>query len=513
MRKQLALLLVVSIIIGMYPAVALAAATTLNLSTNNAVAGERVTVAGEANANTWVSIKVLGTGGSVPFFGGVKTSTDGNYTGSFKVPSTVTPGDTLKVVAGCGNNVATAILSVNDASLSGGGSSNNDKDDTTSTSKENTTTLIETTINGNEIITTTIEEALNQETSRAEIEIQIDEHKEVKTVTTSIPRDAMNTIRQNGVNQLTVSNPLASLIFDQDAISTIAGEADENIKITTAVVENDTLSEKIRQKVGNRPVYELSVESGDRSILQFNGNVTVSKPYTLKPGEDPNAIVIYYINAEGELEIVSNCTYNLETGTVSFKTNHFSQYAVGYNKVTFNDVAENAWYSKAVTFIAARDITSGTGNGNYSPKAKLTRGQFIVLVMRAYGINPDETFADNFADAGDSYYTSYLATAKRLKISKGIGNNLFAPEKEITRQEMFTLLYNVLEKINSLPVVKSEKEISEFSDSDEIAPWAMDAMSIFVKTEIIRGSNNMLYPASTANRAEMAQIMYNLLSK
>jgi len=115
MRKQLALLLAVFIIIGMYPAAAPAAAATLNLSTNNAAVGEQVTVSGEAYAGTWVSIKVLGPGGSVPFFGGVKASSGGNYAGSFKVPATVTPGDTLKVVAGCGSNVATADLAVDGA--------------------------------------------------------------------------------------------------------------------------------------------------------------------------------------------------------------------------------------------------------------------------------------------------------------------------------------------------------------------------------------------------------------
>lgn len=105
---------------------------------------------------------------------------------------------------------------------------------------------------------------------------------------------------------------------------------------------------------------------------------------------------------------------------------------------------ENAWYSKAVTFVTARSIALGTGNGNFSSDEKLTRGQFIVMLMNAYGIAPDTDFQDNFADAGDTWYTGYLAAAKRLGISSGIGNNMFGPEKEISRQEMFTLLYNVL---------------------------------------------------------------------
>ena len=132
--------------------------------------------------------------------------------------------------------------------------------------------------------------------------------------------------------------------------------------------------------------------------------------------------------------------------------------------------------------------------------------------MRAYGIAPDADPKDNFADAGDTYYTGYLAAAKRLSISSGIGNNMFAPEKEITRQEMFTLLYNILKTVGRLPKGTSGKTLSSFTDSNSIASWAIEAMKYFVENGIIRGNGDNLFPTSTATRAEMAQFLYNLLS-
>ncbi len=81
--------------------------------------------------------------------------------------------------------------------------------------------------------------------------------------------------------------------------------------------------------------------------------------------------------------------------------------------MTFNDVAQDAWYNAAVRFIAARDITTGTGDCNYSPEVNLTRGQYIVMMMRAYGIEPVENSSDNFADAGNTYYTGYLAGPRK----------------------------------------------------------------------------------------------------
>ena len=135
------------------------------------------------------------------------------------------------------------------------------------------------------------------------------------------------------------------------------------------------------------------------------------------------------------------------------------------------------------------------------------------MLMKSYGIAPDLNTKVNFADAGNSYYTSYLAAAKRLGISAGVGNNLFMPEKEITRQEMFTLLYKVLKIIGKLPQGNSGKTLSDFSDAGDIASWAKVTMSLLVENGTVSGSGGKLSPISTTTRAEMAQVLYSLLSK
>lgn len=332
------------------------------------------------------------------------------------------------------------------------------------------------------------------------------------TATVSIPKAALGPNTGGETGALEVSTPIASISFDKAALSTIM-DADGDIKITVSKIDTPALSEAAKAAVGNRPVFDFSVISGGKTISQFGGNVTVLVPYTPASGEDPNAIVIYYINAKGEPEMVGNCVYDPVSGTITFATDHFSTYAVGYNKVNFNDVATNAWYSDAVSFVAARDITTGTGNGNYSPDAKLTRGQFLVMVMRAYGIEAGSAASDNFSDAGNTYYTGYLAAAKSLGITDGIGNNMFAPKKAITRQEMFTLLYNTLDSIGELPADTTGKALTSYQDADKIEGWAKHAMSLFVGTGIISGSEDKLNPTDTTNRAQMAQVLYNLLSK
>jgi hypothetical protein len=348
--------------------------------------------------------------------------------------------------------------------------------------------------------------------AETELVIALDSAQDSKSYETTIPQAAVKTIIDNQIDRLTLSTPVATLTFDRNAMAGMSGEAGE-IRITSELADTSALSESIKETVGGRPVFNFNVSSGDRQISQFGGSVTVAVPYAPKADEDINAIVIYFINSNGDAEIVKDCRYDPDTRTVVFRTNHFSRYAVGYNQVSFHDVPEKAWYSDAVNFLAARGITAGVGNDTFGVKTNLTRGQFLVMVMRAYGVSLDVKAENNFTDAGNTYYTEYLATAKYLGITKGIGNNMFAPNKNINRQEMITLLYNVLKEIGEMPNSTEDKEVVDFSDANRIASWAVDPVSVLVKSGIINGSDGKIDPLKSTNRAEMAQVLYNLLAK
>ncbi len=348
---------------------------------------------------------------------------------------------------------------------------------------------------------------------KPDVKIQIDGASGASSVGTTIPQASVQALVSGNLGALTISGPTGAVTFDAAALKTISGAAGGDVTVTASKVDTSTLPDTAKQAVGSHPVYEFSVTSSGKTISQFGGSVTVSVPYTPAAGEDTNAIVIYYIAADGKLTMVPDARYDASTGTVIFTTTHFSTYAVGYNKMTFTDVSDTAWYAGAVTFLAARGITSGTMATSFSPDAYLTRGQFITMLLRAYSISPDANPTDNFSDVGNTYYTSYLAAAKRMGITSGIGDNMFAPDRGITRQEMFTLLYSALKSTGNLPQGKSGKTTADFSDSSEIASWAKDAMTLLVETGTVSGSGGKLSPTATTTRAEMVQVLYYLLAK
>jgi hypothetical protein len=178
----------------------------------------------------------------------------------------------------------------------------------------------------------------------------------------------------------------------------------------------------------------------------------------------------------------------------------------------FKDVSAKAWYFEAVNFIWTKGITQGTSPNTFEPEKCVSRGQALTLLMRACGVPPMSGGIDNFSDAGDTYYTGYLATAKKLGVSSGIGNNRFAPERTISRQEVFGLLFNLLNFLDELPLAQSDTSLSHFADSKDVAIWAKEPIKVLVQAGIVGGDMGYLYPTQTCTRAEIAQVLYKLLS-
>ncbi|WP_136607679.1 S-layer homology domain-containing protein [Paenibacillus dokdonensis] len=334
----------------------------------------------------------------------------------------------------------------------------------------------------------------------------------VNTYTLGIPIDYLSTPDSKGI--LVFNTNIGGITLPAGMLANIGGSKGQKAEITISRGDKSGLPNSVKTAIGDRPLIQLTVSIGGKRNNP-NAPVMISIPYTPTAAElaSPESIVIWYIDDSSKAVSVPNGQYDPVTGTVTFSTTHFCNYAVAYNQVSFKDVAAGTWFGQAVSFIAAREITTGTSSGNYSPDTKLIRGDFLVMLMKSYGIAADTNPADNFSDASNAYYTGYLAAAKRLGISSGVGNNMFAPKKEITRQEMFTLLYNALKVIGKLPQSHSGRTLSDFTDANLIDSWAKEAMTLLIETGSIGGNAGKLTPTSTTTRAEMAQVLYNLLAK
>jgi hypothetical protein len=348
---------------------------------------------------------------------------------------------------------------------------------------------------------------------KAVVHIKVEAAANAKSLAVEMPRDAFDKWAAYPQVELILHTEFGEVTLGGKALQVISKAADSGaITISIAKVDPSALTTQALSRVGDRPVFDYKVKAGNSEISSFGGaKVTIGIPYTLKNGEQKNAVVANDLDNSNKMQPVRGM-YKPAQKAVIFTVSHFSRYAVAYNEVRFTDVAANAWYNEAVGFVAARGITTGTGNELYSPGAKLTRGQFMVMVMKAYGLEPSNAGAPNFSDAGDTYYTPYLAAAKNAGITSGVGNNRFAPSNEISRQEMVTLLYQVLNYIGELPDKRADKPLSAFNDANQVSSWAKDAMALFVEAGLLSGYEGKLAPRNITTRADMAQMIYNLLS-
>ncbi|MPM58979.1 hypothetical protein SDC9_105815 [bioreactor metagenome] len=78
---------------------------------------------------------------------------------------------------------------------------------------------------------------------------------------------------------------------------------------------------------------------------------------------------------------------------------------------------------------------------------------------------------------------------------------------------MFTLLYRTLFFLEKLPEEETTGGLDDFKDADGISDYAKEAVNTMIKAKIISGSGGMLDPMGESTRAQMAQVLYNLLSK
>ena len=107
---------------------------------------------------------------------------------------------------------------------------------------------------------------------------------------------------------------------------------------------------------------------------------------------------------------------------------------------SFADVSTDAYYAKAVAWAVENGITTGTGDGKFSPDTTCTRAQSVTFLFRAIGklVDSKAEFSDVLTD---SYYANAVAWAVENGVTNGIGDGLFGPDNSCTRAQIVTFLF------------------------------------------------------------------------
>ena len=179
-------------------------------------------------------------------------------------------------------------------------------------------------------------------------------------------------------------------------------------------------------------------------------------------------------------------------------------------KLNFTDVKETDWFFKGVEYVVDKGVMSGVSENEFAPSGKLTRAMLVQMLYNMES-RPACDAENAFMDVPvGQWYTDAVIWANDAKIVSGMGEGLFAPNMEITREQMVAMLYNYA-KYRGYDVTASA-DLSAFADNASVSTWAQPAMQWAVAEGYISGmGDNQLAPQGTATRAEIASVIMRFM--
>lgn len=175
----------------------------------------------------------------------------------------------------------------------------------------------------------------------------------------------------------------------------------------------------------------------------------------------------------------------------------------------FTDVDMDAWYHDAVDYAIENGMMNGVGNNLFAPDSNLSRAMLVQVLWNLEG-NPDVSTITEYSDvASDAWYYNAVQWATAENIVGGYGNGIYGPEDDITREQMALMLYRYAQ-YKGYDTTQSGADVEDFADYEAISDWALEGVTWAVNAGLLNGKGNgILDPTGDATRAEVAQILMN----
>lgn len=302
----------------------------------------------------------------------------------------------------------------------------------------------------------------------------------------------------------------------------------EDITIQIAIAPSATSKQSAIQaavdKMQNTSVVAAPVDFEVKAI--WNGqqvnvdrfNSYVERSITLPEGVDGSKITTgVVLQPDGSLLHVPTKVIKgngHDSAVINSLTN--STYALIYHPTTFSDVTSH-WSRDDVQDLASRLIVQGTGENVFAPDRSITRAEFTAVLLRGLGLHsPISTEAASFTDVKTgSWYEGEVQTAVSYGLISGYADDSFRPNSEISRAEALTIVSRAMKLVGLAQADASETTslLSTYSDSAKVQAWAAEPVASAIKQELVQGADGKLMSDADISRAQSAAIVKRLLAK
>ena len=183
----------------------------------------------------------------------------------------------------------------------------------------------------------------------------------------------------------------------------------------------------------------------------------------------------------------------------------------------FKDVHKNDWFYDSVKYVYINGMMKGVTSDLFAPDGNITRAMFVTVLYRIEN-EPDTKCDNSFNDVeANSYYEKAVYWGRKNGIVKGITNTEYAPDLNITREQMAAMIYRYMTYKNMDLSVGENTNILSYADCSNISDYAIPAMQYAIGSGIIKGvTDNTLEPQGISTRAQAATVFmrtFKLLKK
>ena len=180
----------------------------------------------------------------------------------------------------------------------------------------------------------------------------------------------------------------------------------------------------------------------------------------------------------------------------------------------FTDVKSSHWYYDAVRICNENDIFAGTAEDIYSPSVKMTRAMLVKALANLDGYDEEYKGTTPFTDVkSNHWFASAVEWAYETKVTSGKTDTTFAPNENITREQLAAMLCRYAEYKGM--TIENKVDISSFPDSDKVSAYAIENLKWAYGNGIVNGSKSgdklYLNPRNLATRAECATMFSKYL--
>lgn len=305
---------------------------------------------------------------------------------------------------------------------------------------------------------------------------------------------------------LTIKTPDAVISIPTNAmpLPTMSAEAAATTPVTVTVSKSEV---SVPGQIGSAISYTLTVGEGDSAteITRFTGPVTHS--VSLSAAQTQQVATAVLVGEDGQ--IIRSVPTNVQTGSGKVVYTSFtnSTYALISNTVSFSDTADK-WYADVANEMGSRKIINGS-NGSFSGERAVTRAEFVSILVRALGLPQDGTA--QFSDVPTTaYYSGAVASAVECGITSGTGNGKFSPNSLISREQAAVMLTRAA-ALAGFSGRSGNVDSSAFSDYGAISSYAKDSYDFCLNNSISVYSGSKLNSKANVSRGECAVLTLRLM--